>query len=124
MSRAGAASAEYYFSVENSFGTWTQSSLNGNDQMTKVALKKVSRFRIFSTHLESAAAQRSTSRQQQFALYGTSSPHPPPLGESQVVPIYWVSPPIGNKEVLPINYNSLLLFSCFSKVIQVFSLTT
>jgi len=57
MSRAGAASAEYYFSVENSFGTWTQSSLNGNDQMTKVALKKVSRFRIFSTHLESAAAQ-------------------------------------------------------------------
>ena len=28
MSRAGAASAEYYFSMENSFGTWTHSPLN------------------------------------------------------------------------------------------------
>ena len=32
MSHARAANAEHYFSVENSFGTWTQSSLNRNDQ--------------------------------------------------------------------------------------------
>ena len=40
MGCAGAAVAEYYFSIENSFGTRTQRSLNGTSKLTKVALKK------------------------------------------------------------------------------------
>ena len=40
--------------IENPFGAQTQSSLNVTSKSTKVALKKVFRFRIFSTHLESS----------------------------------------------------------------------
>ena len=40
------------FHIENSFGTWTQSSLTDTNKMTKGDFnKKVSRFRIFSLHL-------------------------------------------------------------------------
>jgi hypothetical protein len=42
------------FHIENSFGTWTQSSLTDTNKMTKVAFKKVFRFRIFSPHLTSS----------------------------------------------------------------------
>ena len=42
------------FHIENSFGTWTQSSLTDTNKMTKVAFKKVFRFRIFSPHLKSS----------------------------------------------------------------------
>ena len=41
------------FHIENSIGTRTQSSLNGNNEMTKVVLTKVFRFRVSSTHLDS-----------------------------------------------------------------------
>ena len=40
--------------IENSFETWTQSSLTDTYEMTKVAFKIVSRFRIFSPHLRSS----------------------------------------------------------------------
>ena len=42
------------FHIENSFGTWTQSSLTDTNNMTKVAFRKVSRFRIFSLRLGSS----------------------------------------------------------------------
>ena len=54
MSLAGAASAEYYSYIENSFEAWTQSSLIFTNKMTKVAFKKAFRFRIFSPHLGSS----------------------------------------------------------------------
>ena len=43
-----------WFHIENSFGAWTQSSLTDTNKMTKVAFKKVFRFRIFSPHLRSS----------------------------------------------------------------------
>ena len=56
-----------------------------------------------------------------------SPSHPPPLGGSNWYLYNWVPPPFDNKKLLLINYNSfmnsLLLFSCFSKVIQVLDAT-
>ena len=42
------------FHIENSFETWTQSSLPDTNTLTKVAFKRVFRFRIFSPHLGSS----------------------------------------------------------------------
>ena len=48
------------FTIEDSFGMRTQSSLTDTIQMTKVAFKKVFRFRILSPYLESSQFRRST----------------------------------------------------------------
>ena len=49
-------SCEYWmsFHIENSFGTWTQSSFTDTNKTTKVAFKRVFRFRILSPHLRSS----------------------------------------------------------------------
>ena len=41
------------FYIENSFGAWTQSSSTDTNKMTKVAFKKMFRFRIVLPHLRS-----------------------------------------------------------------------
>ena len=48
------------FHIDNSFGTWTQSSLTDTNKMTKLAFKKVPRFRIVPPHLKSSQFHESS----------------------------------------------------------------